>query len=158
MILYILIFLSKVIENTLSTLRLIVVSNGKKILGAILQFVIALVWILVTGAVVVGINKHPIKILFFALGSLVGSLLGSIIEEKLSLGNNLIISVVNDKISNLIIDELKLKNYEITSINGDYNKAIIFVDTARKEKINVINIIKKYDKSSKIILEDSKKS
>ena len=41
---YLLIFISKIIENALATLRLIVVANGKKILGAVLQFCIALVW------------------------------------------------------------------------------------------------------------------
>ena len=34
---YFLIFISKVVESALSTLRLILVANGKKILGMILQ-------------------------------------------------------------------------------------------------------------------------
>ena len=104
---------------------------------------------------VVNITKDPIKIIFFALGTLVGSYLGSIIEEKLSLGDNLIISIVNNKVSNLIIDELKFKNYEITCMNGNNNKKIIFVVIPRKQKLNIINIIKKYDKKSKIILENT---
>ena len=34
---YLAIFIAKIIENTLSTLRLIVVAKGKKLFGAILQ-------------------------------------------------------------------------------------------------------------------------
>ena len=37
MLLYFIIFISKIIENALSTLRMIVVSNGKKKLGAFLN-------------------------------------------------------------------------------------------------------------------------
>ena len=62
--LYFLIFISKVIENGLSTLRLIVVANGKKILGAFLQFTISLVWVLVTGIVVNDLLNDPLKIIF----------------------------------------------------------------------------------------------
>ena len=41
--LYSMIFISKVLENTFATLRLIVVANGKKLLGAILQLIVALI-------------------------------------------------------------------------------------------------------------------
>lgn len=82
MLIYIAIFFSKILENALSTLRLIVVSNGKKKLGALLQGIIALIWIFVTGVVIININKDIFKIIFFCLGSLVGSYLGSILEEK----------------------------------------------------------------------------
>lgn len=56
-LLYALIFFSKIIENTLATLRIIIVANGRKFIGAILQFLIALIWVLVTGAVVTNIQK-----------------------------------------------------------------------------------------------------
>ena len=77
------IFISKIIENALSTLRLIVVANGKKILGAILQGIVALVWIFVTGIVIIDVNKDPIKIIIFCVGSIVGSYLGSLLEQKI---------------------------------------------------------------------------
>ena len=97
MILYFLIFFSKIIENTLSTLRIIVVANGKKKLGAILQGIVALVWIFVTGVVIVDIGKDPIKVIFFCLGTIIGSYLGSIIEEKISIRNNTLVCIISNK-------------------------------------------------------------
>lgn len=88
---YIAIFISKILENALATLRLIVVSNGKKKLGAILQGMVGFIWILVTGVVIVNVNKDIFKIICFVLGSIVGSYLGSIMEEKIALGTNLIV-------------------------------------------------------------------
>lgn len=81
---YILIFAFKVIENTLSTLRIIVISNRKKILGAILQGTVSIIWIISTSLVVINIQKNPFKIISFTLGATIGSYIGSIIEEKLS--------------------------------------------------------------------------
>ena len=103
MLIYILIFISKIIENALSTLRLIVVANGKKKIGAILQGIIALVWIFVTGIVIIEVNKDPIKIIVFCIGSTVGSYLGSLLEEKIGIGTNMLICVVKE------IYEQKLK-------------------------------------------------
>lgn len=79
---YILIFIFKIIENTLSTLRIIVIADRKKILGAILQAAVSLVWVISTSLVVINIQKDPLKIIAFTLGALIGSYLGSIIEEK----------------------------------------------------------------------------
>lgn len=81
--LYICIFISKIIENTLSTLRLILVSKGKKKIGALLQGLVASIWVISTGIVIIDINKDIYKIIFFVLGSIIGSYLGSSIEERI---------------------------------------------------------------------------
>ena len=80
-LIYILILLFKIIENTLSTIRIIVIADRKKLLGAILQGTVSLIWIISTSLVVIDI-KDPIKIISFTLGSIIGSYLGSTIEEK----------------------------------------------------------------------------
>jgi len=81
-LIYLLIFIFKVIENTLSTLRIIVIADKKKLLGAILQAAVSLVWVISTSLVVINIQKNPFKIISFTLGALIGSYLGSLIEEK----------------------------------------------------------------------------
>lgn len=150
--LYFLIFISKVIENGLSTLRLIVVANGKKILGAFLQFIISLVWVLVTGVVVTNLTSDPLKIIFFALGSLVGSYIGSIIEEKIALGDILINCITDNKNLN---NHIKSIGYNTTSIVSD-NKIILLFIIPRKKKKEVLSIIKEIDKSCLIFSEKVK--
>lgn len=155
MLTYTLIFFSKIIENTLSTLRLIVVANGKKKLGALLQGIIALIWIFVTGIVIIDINKDILKILFFCLGSIVGSYLGSLLEEKIALGNNMLICVVKEKYESVIKN--KLSKYKITTIsekNKEYS--ILFILLKRKEINYVLKKIKEIDKNSIIISEKAK--
>jgi len=94
------------------------------------------------------VDKDPLKIILFSLGTLVGSYSGSVIEEKLSLGKIIIITIINNSKYNLIKNELK--KYEITCINSD-DKKIMFIELPKKQRLNTINIIKEYDNNSKII-------
>lgn len=160
LITYLLIFISKIIENALATLRLIIVANGKKLLGAILQFCISLVWVLVTGLVVIDITKDPLKIVFFAFGSLVGSYIGSLIEEKLAMGYNLIICITDDN-ENILYKTFKRKGYNISKIKGEKDnkeKNILLIAVSRKKKQHVLNIIKEFDTKAIIISEIAKVS
>ena len=150
--LYFLIFISKVIENGLSTLRLIVVANGKKILGAFLQFVISLVWVMVTGVVVTNLLSDPLKVVFFALGSLVGSYVGSIIEEKIALGDILMNCITNKKEVN---DYIKSIGYNTSIIKSDDKDILLFV-IPRKKKVEIINKIKSIDNEILIFSEKVK--
>lgn len=154
MLLYFLIFISKIIENALATLRLIVVSNGKKKLGALLQGMVAIVWILVTGIVIVDINKDIFKIIFFCLGSIVGSYLGSIIEEKIALGTNMILAIINSKYIDFIKTKLNNKDYHTTFINSS-NKdiSILLIMIKRKKAKKILNTIKGIDKDAIVIAQ-----
>lgn len=154
--LYIIIFISKVIENSLATLRLIVVANGKKWLGAILQLLVALAWILVTGIVVQNIKEDPLKVVAFAFGSLVGSYIGSIIEEKIALGESMIFSIINKTLEQKTIDKLQKNNFPLTILQGQGTKSektILMIMIPRKQRNEVIQIIKTCDPQAMIISE-----
>lgn len=153
---YSIIFITKIIENTLGTLRVIVVANGKKWLGAILNGIIAIIWIIGTGMVLINVDKDPLKILFFCLGSIVGSYLGSLIEEKMALGKNLLISIVDYKLSEVISRELRKEKYAVTCIIGsgkDSLKSVLLVMTPRKKTQECVSLISCLDINSMIISE-----
>jgi len=154
MLTYFIIFIAKVIENALSTLRLIVVAKGKKIFGAILQFIIAFVWAITTGIVVINIKDNPLKIVFFALGSLIGSYLGSYIEEKIALGEDMFI-VITKISNNKLIQELLKHNYSIYNLKVE-NKNISLILSLKKNRTKIINIIKRFDKNSIIYISSVK--
>lgn len=151
---YFLIFMAKVIENTLGTLRLIIVANGKKVFGAILQGIIAIIWAISAGIVIVDVNKDVLKIIFFALGSLVGSYIGSLIEEKMALGSSIVTSIISEKDALLIIRTLRKKRYVVSTINIDNKKRTIAIMVHRKRIQNVSNIIRKIDSNAVIIAQN----
>ncbi len=157
-LIYLLIFTFKVIENTLSTLRIIVVSNGKKLLGAILQGIVSIVWVISTSLVVINIQKDPFKIISFTLGALIGSYIGSIIEEKIALGTNMITTIINKNLTKKITYALKKQKHEAIIINGKNiyeQKDILIIITKRKQNQNIIKLIKNIDNGATIIIENA---
>lgn len=157
-ILYIGIFLAKVIENALGTLRLIVVANSKKMLGAILNGIIALLWVATTGLVVKDIQKEPFKILFFALGSTVGSYIGSFIEQKMALGNNMLTTITKRESANKITEEIRKMGYGVTSFDGEGKedtKKILLIMVSRKKRKEIVLKIKEIDREAIIIAENA---
>lgn len=157
-ILYLVIFIAKTIELALGTLRLIVVANGKKVMGAILQGVIAVVWICITGVVVNNITENPFKIVAFALGSLFGSYVGSVIEEKMALGSNMLIAIVDKNLEQTITTRLRCENYAVTVLEGkgkEKERSVLMIMVARKKRQHIVNIIKQIDFESLIIAENA---
>lgn len=143
---YIGVFFFKIIEDTLATIRLIVVSNGKKIFGSILQFICTIIWILLTGSVLIDFMKDFGKVIAFSLGSFFGTYLGCLIEEKIALGTNSLIVKNNNKINKILNDY----NHIFLSNN------LIMITIPRKKTKNIIKQIKKIDKKSFIIIEKIK--
>ena len=125
---YLFIFICKILENSIGTLRLIIVSNGKKLEGAILNFILSLIWIISTSLVV--LNNNIYKILIFAIGSLIGSYVGSLLEEKIALGNNMLF-VVSKKYKKIS----KLENTYLI------NKDILMIMVKRKNRKNIVDKI-----------------
>lgn len=159
LVIYIAIFIFILLEEALRTLRIIVVSNGKKLLGAILQFFIALIWIIVTGTVIMDIKGDPLKIFFYSLGSLVGSYIGSLIEEKIAWGTNVIMVEINNELVNLLIKKLKPLKYKINTLKSSKeNHELLMITVPRKKTNDVISIIRNYDKKADIISEKVKTS
>ena len=155
-LIYFLIFIAKVIENALSTLRLIVVANGKKMAGAVLNFVISLVWIISTGLVVVNIQKDPFKVFFFALGSFVGSYCGSLIEEKIAIGSNMLLAITKSPYTEQIQTKLKELNYPCYCLQSN-EEDILMVMVSRKKRKNILSLMKNIDENIVIISENARK-
>ena len=155
-ILYFIIFISKTIELALGTLRIIVIANGRKIFGAILQGVIAIVWMCITGVVIVNITKDPFKIVAFALGSAFGSYVGSMIEEKMAIGSNMLIIVIKKELEEKIISIFKDNGYKVTNVEGcDKEKSILVVVLTRKDRKRIVNLIRNEDKDVTIIANNA---
>ena len=109
---YLIIFILKIIENSLATLRLILVSNGKKWLGAFLLFTTSIIWIVSSHIAIIDINIS--MVLIFSVGSLLGSYIGSILEEKMAIGNNMLICITQKQMSEI----LRQNGYIITKVEG----------------------------------------
>ncbi len=157
LLLYMAIFISKILENALATVRLIVVANGKKWLGAILNFIISIIWVYTAGLVIINIKRDLLKVVFFCLGSGIGSYVGSYIESKMALGNNLLTCIIN-KQDLPMIDQLRKEGLGVTTIPGygkDNEKYVLLIFAPRKQRNKIVNEIKKRNHNCMIISESA---
>lgn len=156
-LIYLAIFVFKIIEDALATLRLIVVSNGKKKLGAILQLVVTLIWIILTGTVLMGLQKDIFKAIAFAVGALFGSYLGSVLEEKMALGTNVFIVELNYKKALELIKILEKEKFQISKFRSSNQENVILMITgARKQTKKIVSTVKEIDKEAIILSEKVK--
>ena len=147
---YLIIFVLKICENAISTIRYILISNGKKTLGSILLFIISIIWILSNSITIINLNF--IGILVFSLGSLTGSYFGSLIEEKIALGNILVLCICNKNISS------KLRNigYIVTDLSANGisgSKNIMLIIIKRRKRNQLFEEIFNLDKDTIILNE-----
>jgi len=143
---YFIIILSKLLENALTTLKIILIANNKKLIGALLTFVVSLIWVLSVSFIVVDFEDYY-KIFCFAFGSGIGSYIGSIIEEKLALGYVIIIFKVDEKQYSFFKNVFKDFEKAITKTKNKYKFEL---NVKRKKQNKIIKIIKEKDYNIKI--------
>ncbi len=154
-LLYIIIFFCKVLENALATLRVIVISNGKRILGAFLAGATAILWVFTAGAVLKDVHEDLFKVFFFCFGTFVGSYVGCYIENKLALGNNTITCIIKNEKA-FLIDEIRNLGYAVTVIHAEgmeENRLILLIMLPRRRRREVTDFIKERAEDAVIIAE-----
>ena len=142
----ILIFLSRVIDQSVGTLRIIFASKGMKQLTPILAFFESFIWLIAISQIM----KHLDNVLCYvayAGGFAMGNYVGIIIEEKLSIGN-VVIRIIPKLDASSLIEHLKSLNYGITVIDVEGSigpTKMIFTTIRRKETKKLVEIIKRYN-------------
>ena len=158
--LYIIIFIAKTIEVTISTIRLVYVNKGERVKGALLGFVEVLIWILVVSSVLTNITDDPFKIIAYAAGFSLGNYLGVSIETKIAVGLASIQVVVNEEDGDNMAGILRNNEFGVTIIDGkgkdDSKKDLLFIQLKRKKIPAAIKLIKEIDPNAYISVNDVK--
>lgn len=117
-LIYLGIFLAKMVEVALATLRVVLNSRGEKLRGALIGFFEVLIWIIVVSNVLGSITEDPIKVVVYCLAFSCGNYLGITLENKLAIGNASITAVVSDEQKDNLSNLLREKGFGVTIIEG----------------------------------------
>jgi len=151
----ILIIFAKIIDVSLGTLRIILVSKGSKSLAPILGFFEVLVWIVAIGQVMQNLT-NPINYVAYAFGFALGNYFGILLEGKLALGQ-VIVRVISKRDASELIDVLKEANYGMTIVNATGATGpvhMIFTVIKRSQVKDIVEIIKQYNPRAFYSIED----
>lgn len=153
------ILLAKIIEVSLTTLRMVFVSKGEKRLASVIGFVEVTIWLKVASVVLVNINEHPAKMFVYALGFAIGNYIGLTIEDKLGLGYSKIQIITDIDNGEDLANSIRELGRAVTIIKGegrDTKKAVLTTYVRRKDKDDLLGRID-YDKIGVITVSETQK-
>ena len=154
-ILPLIIFLTRILDVTLGTLRIIFISRGRKHIAPLLGFVEVFIWITVVSQIVGGAQNF-VAYLAYAAGFAAGNYVGMWIEEKLAIGT-LVVRVILPRDANDLIDNLREAGFGVTHVEAQGATGpviLVYTVVMRKELGRVIDIIDKTSPKSFFTVEE----
>lgn len=156
-ILPVLIFLARVADVSLGTIRVLFISRGFKYLAPLIGFFEILIWLFAITQIMQNLNNAP-SFFAYAFGFAFGTFVGMWIEEKISLGEVLIRIISSHNVPEMV-SSLEANGYKITSVSAQSLKGevkIILLVTHRKNAPNVLKLINSLNKEAFYTIEDLK--
>jgi uncharacterized protein YebE (UPF0316 family) len=116
-VLPVLIFLAQIANVCMETLRIVFLSKGMKYLAPVIAFFEIIIWLLA----IVGVLNNLSNIAYFlayAFGFALGTYVGLVIEEKLSIGMVIMRIITTDGSGDGITEYLQQENYGTTCLDA----------------------------------------
>ena len=159
-LLYLIIFFAKIIEVSISTVRIVYINKGEKVKGAALGFIEILIWLVVVSSVLNNITEDPIKVFIYAIAFSLGNFFGVIIESKIAVGLSSIQVVVGQEGGAILADILREQGYGVTIIEGkgknESIKNLLFIQLKRKKIPEATRLIKEHNPEAFITVNEIK--
>jgi len=153
----VLIFFARILDQSIGTMRLIFLSKGMKYIAPFLGFFEVIIWLLAIGQIMQHLDNWLCYVAYGA-GFAMGNFIGISLEERLSIGTS-IIRVILSSQSPELIDALKVHNFGLTILDADGAKGkvkIVFSIIRRKEIPVFLDTLHKFHPTAFYTIEDVK--
>jgi uncharacterized protein YebE (UPF0316 family) len=157
LVLPLLIFFFRIIDQSIGTLRLIFAAKGLKRLAPVFAFFESFIWLVAIGQIMKQLDNFYCY-LAFASGYAAGNYFGILLEEKLSIGT-VVIRVIPQKDTTDLIAHLRAENFGVTVVPVDGMMGptkMLFTTIRRKEAAYVIGIIKQHNPTAFYTIDEVK--
>lgn len=154
-ILPLLIFVARICDVTLGTLRIIFVSKGYKALAPLLGFFEVLIWVIVISQLLSSFSSWVCYIAY-AAGFAAGNFVGMIIEERIAIGT-LLVRITTPKDAHELMSMLCSNGFGATLLEGEGSKGkvnIIQSVVSRKSIKEIQQLLDEYDPNLFYSIED----
>jgi uncharacterized protein YebE (UPF0316 family) len=153
----VLIFLARICDVSIGTMRIIFVSKGKKNIAPVLGFFEVLIWIIAISKIMQNLDNY-VNYVAYAAGFATGNFVGMIIEEKLAMGIQMIRVFTNEKGMDLV-KILNSNGFGATTVEAHGAKEkvhLVYSIVHRNELEKVLDIINEYNPRAFFTIEDVK--
>lgn len=114
----ILVFLARLTDVSLGTLRTIAIVHGRTTLAFWLGFFESGIWLAVVSTIVQTVYQQPLLGIVYAFGFAGGNLVGIKIEKMIAMGH-LILRIISRKNSQLIASNMRGRGHRVTTFAGE---------------------------------------
>jgi uncharacterized protein YebE (UPF0316 family) len=149
------IFLARLVDVALGTLRIIFVSRSMRNLAPLVGFFESLIWLFAVSQIVLNLN-NIMSYFAFAAGFATGNYVGIYLENKLAVGL-LSVRVVTSEDGSDLINYLSAQNFGVTSISatGVSGKVRLIISVIKRKDIDeYLRIVKQFNPKAFISIED----
>jgi len=148
------IFVSRIIDVTLSSVRTMFIVKCNKIVASLIAFVEIFIWFYAAKEALVTDIDSIFIVISYALGYATGTFVGTFINERFVSGIYSV-NVSLNKINNKLINDLEGICYDVINIKTE-GKNILNLTVDKKNYKNCIEYLYKIDKSAKVLVTESK--
>jgi len=151
----ILIFLLRIGDVSIGTVRVLYTVRGKRVVSTALGFVESLVWIFAISRLMKTVNENPINMVAWAIGFATGTAVGITLEQWIATGQVMvrIISVYHSAELRRALHEM---GFGVTAVEGegkDGSILILFVVAPRRRTKEVSKMIDQIDPEAFMTVE-----
>ncbi|MCL5429682.1 MAG: DUF5698 domain-containing protein [Chloroflexi bacterium] len=149
------IFVARLINQTLDTVRFMMTIRGRKLVAWIMGFSETAIFVVTLSAVFSDLN-NILYIVAYAAGFATGNTVGMLVEERLAIGY-IHLRIISSKRGSAIADKLRKEGYGVTEIPArgkDGTVTLLDVSVRRKQVKEVHDLAQKVDKSAFISSEE----
>lgn len=150
-----LIFLARIFDVTIGTIRIISLSRGRRILAPILGFFEVLIWLFAIRQIFANLD-HLSAFIAYAGGFAAGNFVGMLIEEKLALGH-LAVRLITAADATPLVTELRAASFGVTTVAAQGQTGavqLIFMVIERREYDRVMEIVRTLQPSAFVSVSD----
>jgi uncharacterized protein YebE (UPF0316 family) len=150
-----LIFILRVSDMTLDTLRVLMVMRGRKPIAWLLGFFQSAIFILAISSVLSNLS-NLLNVIGYAAGFATGNVVGMLIEERLAIGH-INLSIISPNLGSAIANRLRDEGYAITEIPArgkDGMVTLLNSSVLRKNVHHVRRVVNEIDPEAFITAED----
>jgi uncharacterized protein YebE (UPF0316 family) len=153
----VMIFMARILDVSIGTIRVVFIMQGNKRLAPLLGFLESFLWLVAVSQIIKNVDNF-ISYIGFAGGFATGTYVGLLIEEKLALGK-VLIRVITKKEAFELIEFFKEQDFNFTNVpaEGRFGKVNVLFSVIKRDRLPVILAgIKQYNPNAFYTIESVK--
>lgn len=151
----VLIFLARIVDVSIGTLRTIVTVQGRIRLAFILGFMEVTIWVTIISAIVKNIETAPILALFYGLGFATGNVVGILAERRIGLGY-VALRVFSRTAGEVLAEQFRDQGQPVTVFRGEGRSGPVsqlMIVCSRKKVREILEQVREKDPDAFYLVE-----